>query len=103
MKNTSVNPAAPTLPEELLHAPQWAQDIYRTLPCMASYEDVAAVARMARGTVANLCSDDKGPKKFEFFQTKKLFPRLVVTLWLIERAEKQSRAHRGVKNEKKFL
>ncbi len=91
------NPAAPTLPEELLHAPQWAQDIYRCLPCMAAYEDIAAVARMARGTVANLCCDSKGPTEYEFFQKRKLFPRLVVTLWLIEMAEKQGRIHRGVK------
>ncbi len=90
-------PMPPALPEELEHAPQWAQDIYRTLPCMASYEDVAAVARMARGTVANLCSDSKGPQDPEFFLKRKLFPRLNVTLWLIERAEKRGRIHRGVK------
>ncbi len=75
------------IPTELADAPEWAQDIFQNLPCLASYDDIGRVSRMNRGTIANFHSEKRGPQGSVLLGKKRVFPRLEVCKWLMEMAE----------------
>lgn len=75
------------IPTDIADAPTWAQDVFQSLPCLASYDDIGRASRMNRGTIANFHSEGRGPKGSVLLGKKRVFPRLEVCKWLMEMAE----------------
>ncbi len=75
------------IPSAIADAPEWAQDVFQSLPCLASYDDIGRASRMNRGTIANLYSNGRGPNGSLLLGKKRVFPRLEVCKWLMDLAE----------------
>lgn len=73
------------VPQEIISAPEWAQDIYHRLPCLATYDDISNCTQMNRGTIANFHSEGKGPLGSILLGKKRVFPRLEVVKWMLSR------------------
>lgn len=75
------------LPKDLAYAPDWAQDLYLALPHFVSYAEIAQVARMNRGSVANLCAAGRGPQGSRLtIGKKRVFSRRSVVLWFMSKS-----------------
>lgn len=80
---SSVTGQANSIPQEILDGPSWMLDIYTRLPYFCSYDDVAAVTGMNRGSVANYHSEGRGPKGSLLVGKRRCFPRLEVIKWIM--------------------
>lgn len=78
---------ASIIPTELEAAPAWAHDAYHNAPVLLGYDDIAAISRMSRGSIANLHSEGQGPQNGLLMGRKRVFPRLDAILWLVTFAE----------------
>ncbi len=76
-----------SLPTELEAAPEWVHDVYRNLPPLASFYDLAPLVGVARGTMSNMLSDGRGTTGGLIVGRKRSFPRLNLALWLMDVAK----------------
>lgn len=72
--------------ELLQAAPEWVQDVYRNSPALLGYDDIAKAVGLSRGSNANWQSEGRGPANGIMIGRRRVFPRLDVCRWLIERA-----------------
>lgn len=72
--------------EQLQTAPEWVHDVYRNAPALLGYDDIAKTVGLARGSIANWQSEGRAPANGVMIGRRRMFPRLDVCLWLIDRA-----------------
>lgn len=77
------------IPQEILDGPSWMLDVYASLPHFCSYDDIARVTNMNRGSIANFHSEGRGPRESLLIGKKRCFPRLAVINWIMAMDEEK--------------
>ncbi len=67
--------------------PSWLEDVAAELAPLNDYKRVAQLCGMAKGSLANLCSEGAGPQGAVIIAKRKLFPKREVLAWMLARAE----------------